>query len=84
MLVLGYLTQVTGHQEEEERSQMIGWDPKTEVGTSSPSAEVNNKKGGCLAGFVAGRRTIAIYSGLKTKEYLSHEGPQLLQASVKK
>ena len=35
MLVLGNLTQVTGHQEEEERSQMIGWDPKTEVGTPS-------------------------------------------------
>ena len=36
MLVLGDLTQVAGHQEEEERSQMIGWDPKTEVGTPSP------------------------------------------------
>ena len=35
MLVLGNLTQVAGHQEEEERSQMIGWDPKTEVGTPS-------------------------------------------------
>ena len=36
MLVLGDLTQVAGHQEEEERSQMIGRDPKTEVGTPSP------------------------------------------------
>ena len=35
MLVLGNLTQVAGHQEEEERSQMIGWDPKTEVETPS-------------------------------------------------
>ena len=33
MLVLGNLTQVAGHQGEGERSQMIGWDPKTEVGT---------------------------------------------------
>ena len=29
MLVLGDLTEVAGHQEEEERSQMIGRDPKT-------------------------------------------------------
>ena len=36
MLVLGDLTQVAGHQEEEERSQIIGRDPKTEVGTPSP------------------------------------------------
>ena len=36
MLVLGDFTQVAGDQEEEERSQMIGRDPKTEVGTSSP------------------------------------------------
>ena len=35
MLVLGNLTQVAGHQGEGERSQMIGWDPKTEVGTPS-------------------------------------------------
>ena len=44
MLVHGDLTQVAGHQEEEERSQMIGRDPKTEVGTPLPSAEVNDKK----------------------------------------
>ena len=35
MLVLGNLTQVAGHQGEGERSQMIGWDPKTEVAPSS-------------------------------------------------
>ena len=35
MLVLGNLTQVAGHQGEGERSQMIGWDPKTEVETPS-------------------------------------------------
>ena len=35
MLVLGNLAQVAGHQEEEERSQMIGWDPKAKVGTPS-------------------------------------------------
>ena len=62
---------------------MIGWDPKTEVGTPLPSAEVNNKKGSFWAGLVADR-PMAIYSGLKTKEYLRHKGPQVLQASVKK
>ena len=36
MLILGDLIQVAGHQEEEERSQMIGRDPKMEVGTPSP------------------------------------------------
>ena len=36
MLVLDDLTQVAGHQGGEERSQMIGWDLKTEVGTPSP------------------------------------------------
>ena len=36
MLVFGDLTQVAGHQEGEERSQMIGLDLKTEVGTPSP------------------------------------------------
>ena len=35
MLVVGNLTQVAGHQREGERSQMIGWDPKTEEGTPS-------------------------------------------------
>ena len=35
MLVLSNLTQVAGHQEEGGRSQVIGWDPKTEVGTPS-------------------------------------------------
>ena len=44
MLVLGNLTQVAGHQEEEERSQMIGWDPKTVSGDSFPSAEIDSKK----------------------------------------
>ena len=43
MLVLGDLTQVAGHQAGEERSQMIGRDPKTEVGTPLPSAEVDCK-----------------------------------------
>ena len=35
MLVLGNLTQVAWHRKEEGRSQTIGWDPKTEVGTPS-------------------------------------------------
>ena len=29
---------------EGERSQMIGWDPKTEVGTPPPSAEIDSNK----------------------------------------
>ena len=62
---------------------MIGWDPQNGSGDSFPSAEVNNKKVSFWAGLVADR-PIAIYSGLKTKEYLRHEGPQVLQASVKK
>ena len=57
--------------------------PQNGSGDSFPSAEVNNKKGSFWAGLVADR-PIAIYSGLKTKEYLRHEGPQVLQASVKK
>ena len=36
MLVLGNLTRVARHRNGEgERSQMIGWDPKTKVGTPS-------------------------------------------------
>ena len=31
-------------RKEEERSQMIGWDLKTEVGTPFPSAEIDSKK----------------------------------------
>ena len=33
--VLGDLPRIAWHEKEEERSQMIGWDPKTEVGTPS-------------------------------------------------
>ena len=68
MLVLGDLTQVAGHQEEEERSQMIARDPKTEEGTPLPSAEVNNKKTSFWAGFVEGRRTIAILLRVEDKK----------------
>ena len=67
MLVLRDLTQVAGHQEEEKRSQMIGRDPNTEVGTPLPSAEVNNKKVSFWAGFVAGRRNIAILLRVEDK-----------------
>ena len=35
MFVLRDLTRVAWHGKEEERSQMIGWDPKMEVGTPS-------------------------------------------------
>ena len=80
MLVLGDLTQVAGHQEEEERSQMIGRDPKTEVGTPLPSAEVNNKKGSFWAGFVAGRRTIAIFTpGGRQMNYWDKRDPRFFK-----
>ena len=35
MFILGDLTRVAWQGKEGERSQMIGWDPKTEVGTPS-------------------------------------------------
>ena len=38
-LVLGNLTRVAWHRKEEGRSQTIGWDPKTEVGTPSRQRE---------------------------------------------
>ena len=45
MLVLGNLTQVAGHQGGEgERSQMIGWDPKTEVAPSSRRRKKKRKE----------------------------------------
>ena len=45
---------------ERERSQMIGWDHQNGSGAPFPSAEVNRKKFSFWAGFIAGRRTIAI------------------------
>ena len=83
MLELGDLTQVAGHQEEEERSQTIGRDPKTEVGTPLPSAEVNNKKGSFWAGSVAGRRTIAILLRVEDERITETWGTRVLQASIK-
>ena len=65
MLVLGDLTQVAGHQEEEER-----------IGDSLPSAEVNSKKMSFWAGSVAGRRTIAIFTpGGRQKNYWDTKDP---------
>ena len=51
---------------ERERSQMIGGDPKTEVGVPFPSAEVRHKKGSFLSN-ARGRRTIAILLRAKDK-----------------
>ena len=53
MLVLGDLTRVALHGKEEGRSQMIGWDPKTEVAPSSRRRKKENKKVSCWTGFVA-------------------------------
>ena len=84
MLVLGDLTQVAGHQEERERSQMIGWDPKTEVGLPSPQRkEIDSKNVSFWAGSVAGRRTIAILLRVEDKRILRHEGPEFFKPVLK-
>ena len=53
MFVLGDLTQVAWHGKEEGRSQMIGWDPKTEVAPSSRQRKKEKRKISCWTGFVA-------------------------------
>ena len=53
MLVLGELTRVARHGKEEGRSQMIGWDPKTEVAPSSRPQKKEKEKISCWTGFVA-------------------------------
>ena len=40
-------------QREEERSQAIGWDPKTEVAPSSHQRKKRKEKGSCWTGLVA-------------------------------
>ena len=52
MLVLCDLTRVACHGKEEGRSQMIGWDPKTEMAPSSRQRQKKNKKVSCWTGFV--------------------------------
>ena len=69
----------TGRGGREKPNDWLG--PQNGSGDFLPSAEVNNKKVSFWAGLVADR-PLAIYSGLKTKEYLRHEGPQVLQASI--
>ena len=61
---------------------MIGWDPKMEVGLP-PSAEIDSKKVSFWAGLVADR-PMAIYSGLKTKEYLDTRDPRFFKPVQKK
>ena len=59
--------------------------PQNGSGDPFPSAEVNSKKFSFWAGSVAGRRTIGILLRVEDKrKKLRHEGPQVLQASVKK
>ena len=57
---------------------MIGWDPKTEVEDSFPSAEVNNKKVSCLAGF----ESKPVFR-VEDKRISETRGTLVLQASVK-
>ena len=49
-----------------------------------PVSEKNEKKNELFGRVRSGQTNHSQYSGLKTKEYLRHEGPQVLQASVKK
>ena len=81
VLVLSNLRSPDTGREEREAKWLAGA-PKRKWG-SPQSAEIDIKKVSFWAGLVADR-PIAIYSGLKTKEYLRHDGPQVLQASVKK
>ena len=73
----------TGRGGREKPNDWLG--PQNGSGASPPPplAEIDSKKVSFWAGLVTDR-PMAIYSGLKTKEYLRHEGPQVLQASVKK
>ena len=58
-------------QGEEERSQMIGWDPQNGSGDSFLSAEIDNKKVSRWTGFVAGRRTKASIPGRRRQKNIS-------------
>ena len=82
MLVLGNLTQVAGHQEEEERSQMVGWDPKTEVGTP-PSAEIESKKVSFWTWFVGDRTKSQVLRVKEDEEYFRHEETILFKPVLK-
>ena len=52
MFVFGDLTRVAWHGKEEGRSQMIYWDPKTEVAPSSRQRKKEKRKISCWTGFV--------------------------------
>ena len=71
----------TGRGGIEKPNDWLG--PQNGSGAPPLSAEIDSKKVSFWAGLVADR-PMAIYSGLKTKEYLRHEETQVLQASVKK
>ena len=67
----------------EGRSQTIGWDPKTEVGDSLPSAEIEKKKVSYWTGLVADRPK-ASTPGEEDKKYLGQEGPKFFKPVLKK
>ena len=83
MLVLGDLTQVAGHQEEKREAK---WLAGTSNGSGDPfpSAEVNNKKANFWAGFVAGRRTIAILLRVVDKRITETRGTPGSSSQCKK
>ena len=74
----------SGHRTPEgegERSQMIGWDPKTEVGPP-PSAEIDSKKDQLLER-ARGRQTHCHLLWVEDKRIFETRGTQVLQASIK-
>ena len=83
MLVLSNLRSPdTGRGGRENPNDWLG--PQNGSGAPPLSAEIDSKKVEFLSRVRSGQTNHSQYSGLKTKEYLRHEGPQVLQASVKK
>ena len=61
-------------QGEESRSQTIGWDPKTEVGTSSRQRKKKKDKVSCWTGFVVDGTKSQVLRVEEDKKYLGQEG----------
>ena len=83
MFVLGDLPRVAWHGKEEERSQTIGWDPKTEVGTPSCQRKKKKEKVSCWTGFVADGTKASTPGRRRQKKYLGHEGAKFFKPVLK-
>ena len=78
-----HIVALTGHlaEGEEERSKMIGWDPKTEVAPSSRQRKKEKEKVSCWTGFVAdGTKVLRVKEDEKN---ISDTKELFLQASIK-